>query len=163
MRNRFGPDAAPTQNVGETSLEPGWRNALTLLIEAGLPEPGELVTHEWLQAAFGISPPDTIAEFKEASLLFLTNCDRLRDALLEQHSCMLRAVVGKGYEVVDPADQTRRAMRDRMTKVANQLARCMREVQYVRCDLLNDAQRAENSDAQSKLATLAQFHRKRLA
>jgi hypothetical protein len=142
-------------------LYPAWRQAEADLLEQGITE-GSLITDEWLDKAFGIKPPQTVAEVQRVQLLRLSNMVALRDSLLQNHRMMLRRTEGVGYTVVPAADQTRVAMKDRTDEVKRAMSKLMREISNVKTEALNDAQRQENTNAIAKLGILRGMVRKQL-
>lgn len=145
----------------EPKLYPAWRQAEKDLLAEGFTY-GSLVTKEWLDQAFGIAPPKTIAEFQKAELVRLSQFEDLRLSLLENHRIFLAPVRGVGYTAVPPEKQTSTAVAIRTKEVKSALAKMAREISHVNLDLLNDAQRQENADAQAKLGALRSMVRKRL-
>jgi hypothetical protein len=142
-------------------LYPAWRQAEVDLIAAGLAY-GSLITDEWLDAAFGIKPPQTIAEAERAQLVRLSQRESLRESLLENHSMLLSRVTGVGYSVVPPELQTKVAVEQRTKEIRAALHKLAREISFVNTALLSDEQRKENSDAQAKLGGLRSLFRKQL-
>ena len=147
-------EAAPT-------LYPAWRQAEADLLAQGVTY-GSLITREWLDAAFGIREPRTIAEAERAQLVRLSQTQALRDSLLQNHRMMLRPTKGVGFTVVPADQQTRVAMDDRTREVKSALSKLAREISHVDLTKLDDAQRKENTDAQAKLGALRSMFRKAL-
>lgn len=133
---------------------PAWRQALKDLLAQGL-EPGSVIERDWLNQAFGIAEPTTIAEADKCRLVFLSMFSLLREELLEKHRLMLRPVPGLGYEVINPQMQTAVAQRDRYHAVRRELRALARELSFVQTDRLTDAQRQANSDALARVGILA--------
>lgn len=145
-------------------LYPAWREALRQLREAGRIVPGELITRKELEAIFGMKPPNTIAEYEQNRLKFLQQFSELREALLEDEQAMLRVAVGIGWWIVPPADQTARAMDDRLHSIHRELQKLGSELVNIRADELTEAERAANADARAKAGQLAaMLGRKHLA
>lgn len=150
-----------TDFSGEPRLYPSWKQALKELELAGL-EPGQTIEKDWLEEAFGIQQPETIAAAERNAAIFRTSIWQLREMLLEKHSLMLRAVAGVGYRVVEPEMQTGQALKDRGEEVGRALAKLQQEITYVRLDGLDDAARKTNADAQAKVGALLIMARKQL-
>jgi hypothetical protein len=144
-----------------TKLYPAWRQAERDLLASGFTY-GSLVTQEWLDAAFGITEPKTIAEHQKRELVRLRQTQELRDSLLENHRIMLAPVRGVGFTAVPPDQQTSTAWRHRTREVKAALQKLAREISHVDLDRLSDAQRQENADAQAKLGSLRALMRKQL-
>jgi hypothetical protein len=143
--------------MDELKLYPAWRQALQDMIEQKMLAPGSLITREWLTDRFGIKKPHTIAEYQKSELEFLRQFSDLREALLEDHSVMLRPNLGMGYEVIPPSRQTARAVNDRMRAIGREVRKLGAELSFIRVNELSDDERSANSDAQAKLGTLTQL------
>lgn len=149
--------------TADVRLYPAWREALRQLREAGRIVPGELITREELEGIFGLKQPATIAEYEQHRLKFLQQFTDLREALLEDEQAMLRPVQGMGWEIVPPAEQTGRAMDDRLRSIHRELHKLGSELVNIRADQLTEAERAANTDARAKAGQLAaMLGRKRL-
>lgn len=136
-------------------LFPAWRQAEADLLASGVTY-GAIITEEWLRDAFGLpKEPKTIAEHERCKLVLLQQKTALRESLLSRHRMMLRPVPGVGYTVVMPADQTAAALKTRGREVESALRKLHDELLYVAADQLDDASRAENTDALSRLGTLS--------
>lgn len=142
-------------------LYPAWRQVEADLLATGITY-GSLITDEWLDEAFGIKPPKTIAEYKRAELIRLSQIESLKESLLENHRMLLARVKSVGYTVLPPEQQTRHVMDNRMREVRAAFGKLNRELTFVDVAALNDAQRKENSDALAKLGMLRSFVRKRI-
>lgn len=149
-------------SAGEVKLHPAWRQALADLLLDGL-APGSVIDKDWLNNAFGLTAPRTIAEAEKQRLLFLSMFSGLRTELLEQHRLMLRPVQGVGYEVIDPRRQTEVAQRDRFRTVRRELRHLVAELSFVQHDQLSPAQRQANSDALARVGVLAGMARLKAA
>lgn len=139
----------------DIKLYPAWRQALADMVDGGLLKPGSVITREWLTEHFGIKNPETIPEYERAQLDFLRQFSEMREALLEDHLVMLRPVIGIGYEVVPPEQQTRRAVSDRMHRINREARKLSAELSFVNREALSDSARADNSNALAKLGALS--------
>lgn len=142
-------------------LYPAWRQAEADLLANGLTY-GSLVTDDFLNAAFGILPPRTIAEYEKNKLVFLRQFTALKDSLLEGRKMMLVAEPGVGYRVAMPEEQTKLAMHIRTREVKNALRKMFAEVKNVDTSRLTDAQRQEHADAVAKMGALRRMASKQL-
>lgn len=142
-------------------LYPAWRQAEADLLATGVTY-GSLISDEWLDHAFGITAPQSIAEAERAQLVRLSQIEALRESLLANHNMMLTRVRGVGFTVVPPELQTKTAMQMRTKEVRVALQKLAREISHVNTSLLTDDQRKENTDAQAKLGVLRTMFRKRL-
>lgn len=145
----------------QTKLYPAWRQAEKDLLASGFTY-GSLVTQEWLDEAFGIQQPATIAEYQKCELVRLRQTQELRDSLLENHRILLAPVRGVGFTAVPPEKQTSTALQMRTREVKSALCKLAREISHVELSKLDDAQRQENADAQAKLGSLRAIVQKQL-
>ena len=148
--------------MSEVKLHPAWRQAESDLLAQGVTY-GSLITQDWLDAAFGITPASTIAQHQRNELIRLRQFQELAASLLENYRMMLAPVRGVGYSVVPPDQQTAVSMRRRTKEIRSAMAKMLREVKYVNDALLTDAQRKEHTDATAKLGQLRSMLRKQLA
>jgi hypothetical protein len=139
----------------DVRLYPAWREALRQLRNDGTLVPGGQIPRDELEALFGLKPPSTIAEYERHRLRFLQQFTDLRDALLEEEQLMLRSVLGVGWEIVEPAEQTGRSMDDRMRNIHRELRRLGAELTFIRTEALTESERAANADARAKTGQLA--------
>lgn len=152
---------APTTSGGALRLYPAWRQAEQDLLAMGLRD-GEVVSMEWLKAAFGIVDATDVAEHDRNRMLFNSQIGELKASLLEGHRIDLRLVDGVGYMVVPPDQQTERAMKDRGAEVTRSLVQLSRQLLFVRSEQLTEDQRRANADAQAKVGQLLAMTRRRL-
>jgi len=145
----------------DPKMFPPWKQAEHELLQDDI-KPGQIITTEWLEERFGIKPATTIAQHDKNKLVFLRQFSDLRDSLLENHRLMLRAVIGIGYTVVQPENQTAVALKDRTAEVRRAMVKLAREISHVRTEQLSDEQRKENTDAIAKVGALRGLIRKRL-
>lgn len=144
-----------------TKLYPAWRQAEADLVANGLAF-GSIITSEWMDAALGIRPPQSIPEYERNQLVRLRQMTALRDSLLESRKMMLVSEPGVGYRVVTPEEQTRLSTHVRTKEMKAALSKMIKEVSNVDVARLNDDQRKENSDALAKLGAIRSMFRKRL-
>lgn len=145
----------------EAKLYPAWRQAEADLLARGMHD-GEVISMAWLKAAFGITDATDVAQHDRNRMLFNAQIGELKASLLEGHMIDLRVVDGVGYMVMPPDQQTGRAMADRGAEVTRALCQLMRQITYVRSELLTDEQRKQNADAQAKVGQLMSMTRKKL-
>lgn len=91
----------------------GWYGLITEI--AAKHSDGTLISHEWLKQKFGIEETkleefDSVDEFLEAikirQFAYMSLVDKLRWQLLEKEKMYIRNIVGKGYQIINPKDQT---------------------------------------------------------
>lgn len=142
-----------------------WRVALPKFLAAGF-SPGDLIKHEWFFEALGIVQPKDCTEAQTAlksQLVYCREVSELRRELLEEHQIALRNVLGEGYEIVHPHEQTAWA-EERVKAELGKAARTARaRLTNVQFDQLTDTQKKENLDAQARLSFFRKEARKALA
>lgn len=149
--------------MDEPTLLPEWRQAIKDFIAQGF-EPGNVVTHAWLETHFGMESLDddqalTAIEFQERQFVWLKNIDAFRAELLEKHQIFLSNVHGEGYRVVPPEEQTGVAQ-DKFEGAAKKAYRTAAvTMKNVKLNELTDEQRKENTDAIAKLSMLRGMQR----
>ena len=145
----------------ETKLYPAWRQAEADFVELN-PPPGSIIDRSWFEERFGIRPAKDIQQHEKNRLIFVGHMENLRDSLLRNHRLMLRAVIGVGYRVVPPEEQTITTVKDRGEAVRREMGKMMQELKHIRHNELTDATRAKNADAIAKLGQLSQMTRRQL-
>lgn len=141
-------------------LDPPWRQAVE---DANvLFEYGEIIAKDWLLEAFEIQQPKTLAEFQRHQFAFLDALTNFRELLSEHYKKELRALPGKGYEVVKPSEQTDFAKAEGQRDIRTALRRWERRLRNVEETLLTMEQAQYNAEWRGKLAALRSFQRKTL-
>jgi len=139
-------------------LFPAWRQAVRDFLDADF-APGTIVTHAWLEAAFGIEPladekPLTAGEFRDRQFVWLQAVEAFKAELLEEHQIMLSSVRGEGYRMVPPSEQTS-LTNEKFENDARRIYRtAAQRLKNVRLAELPEPQRRENADAIARLAML---------
>lgn len=141
--------------MSKVTLHPEWRQAAKDL--AAQFKYGDLITLDWLRAAFQLQEPQTIDEFKSYQLDFLSCMDSLRQELLVEYQLSLKNIRGAGYELVNPNDQVEVAWHSTFGKVWRELGKLAGTIRYIRHDELTDEKRREHADAQAKLSGIHAF------
>lgn len=142
----------------DVTLLPAWRNAAAELF-SGRYSYGDMVPHEVLQAALGLPKPTgkiTVDEYESWRLALLAQIDGLATFLLEERNMCLRSVVGRGYEIVEPAKQTDYALKSGMSRVRSELRKMGRRLSFVDRSALSHEEARANADAMARLAFLSQ-------
>lgn len=140
-------------------IEPLWKNAFRALTEQEL-LPGKVIPRKKLEELFELKEPTTVEQYKQNQLLFLSEMDRLKDALLTQAQVALRAVPGEGYEVVRPEDQTKYGINQGMKRIAKDIRWMAKTVANVDTSKLTTDQRKENADGLARIAMLSSMKKK---
>lgn len=135
-------------------LYPAWKQAVKALIEDGLTY-GDRVTREKLIDLCGIPRPVDIEDVQRFSLDCVAAICEIKDALLVNHAMLLVSDQRGAYTVVLPKDQTSIVLANGLKAVTREMQRMAKGVSFVNHDLLTDAQRAHNADAQAKVSRLA--------
>jgi hypothetical protein len=147
----------------ETTLLPEWRQAVEDFLSAGFNQ-GDLVTHAWLEQRFGMpaladNKPMLPADWSKRQFAWLRNVEAFRAELLERHQIYLSTVIGQGYRIVPPGEQTSIAQ-DKYERDARKSYRKTATVlKNVRVTELTESERKENIDAIARLAMLRGMHR----
>lgn len=145
------------------TILPEWKQAIRDFIAADF-KPGDVVSHAWLEAHFGMEPINgdqrlTLAEFQERQFEWLKNMDAFRAELLEKHQVFLSNVHGEGYRIVPPAEQTALAQDKFEAEAKKAYRRAAVTLRNVRLSELTDEQRRENTDAIAKISMLRGMHK----
>jgi hypothetical protein len=140
--------------MDEFKLSPPWKNAVKVLIEAGLTY-GSTLEKEKIIDLCELVRPTTIGEKEKFDLKLLQCTSEIKEALLVEHQMMLVTNRDGSYRVVAPKDQTAHAIESGAKSIAKELQRMACGVQYVNTALLDDAQRKQNADALAKISMLA--------
>jgi hypothetical protein len=140
------------------SLYPAWKQAAADLF-AGKYSFGDVVSHEELQEALKLPKPTgrvEVAKYERWRLDLLSQVEALAGYLLEEKNMCLRALPGRGYEIVRPEDQTGFAMKDGMKRVGSEIRKMGRRLKFIDRSSLTSEQAKENADALSRLSFLSQ-------
>lgn len=142
---------------------PPWREALKRFLEYEF-RPGDIITHEWLAEAFGLTLPTPETPYGEAQkfeLLYLAQRQKLFDALLCDHQIKLETKPGIGFEYVPPGERTKRSVRDAEASLKKALRQHAKDLTNVPYELLTAEQRQENAEALQKLVARQNMLRNR--
>lgn len=137
-------------------LYPAWREALHQWPQSGHSW-GDQIPHEWFYTAFGLPVVQDTMTIKQAEairLKFLSQFESFRKALLEDHRMDLVSVRGYGYEIVTPAEASRRAYEEEMHEVRKAMRNLARRLRFVPLNQMTDEQRRENADLMARAANL---------
>lgn len=138
-------------------LYPSWRQALVNFREAGYAF-GDILPKSWLYEQFecaGLNDPKiTWEQAQKLQLRLLSQFTPFREALLDQDQIDLQSVPGVGYELVPPADQSRRAVKDTLHDVQKAVRKGVARATNVNTALLTAEQRREHADNLARLGML---------
>ena len=144
------------------SILPLWENAVLEFMKLN-PKPGMVIDREWLDRQFGIEPPESIEEYKQNQLRFLSAFDDFRNCLLRDHLIDLRALRGAGYEVIAPNQQTEIALNVGARNISKELRKMARSIAYVDVAQLNEPERKVHTDGLAKASSLRlMFNRRQI-
>ncbi len=144
------------------SDSPAWKFALEMFLSRH-PEPGTVLRKDWLLEHFNIEKPVTAEDQTKADLKFLRAFVSFQSELLEVYKIDLKPIIGIGYEVVHPKDQTRRALVTSLNSVGKELRKMSRKITHVNTTALTESERKEHTDGISKAASIrAMFDRRKL-
>lgn len=140
--------------MSETSLYPAWKQAVRVLLDEGLTF-GSTVTRKRLAALCQVKPPVDVEDVRRYDLELLTCITEIKDTLLTAH-CMLLVSDNKGaYVVIAPESQTQYAVDVGIKSIGREMKKMAMAVSFTKTELLTDAERAKNADAQAKISMLA--------
>jgi hypothetical protein len=138
----------------EPTLFPAWKQAVRVLLDEGLTY-GSTVTRKRLADLCQVRQPESIEDVRRYDLELLTCITEIKDVLLTAH-CMLLVTDNKGaYVVIAPESQTQYAVDSGIKAIGREMKKMSMAVSFTKTDLLSDADRAKNADAQAKIAMLA--------
>ncbi len=132
-------------------LYPLWRHAVESIVNDGI-SPGKLLSHDYLKSLLGIKEPKTIPEYRAAQLSYVEGLDHIKESLLADHCVDLKTVAGKGYQIIDPSEQTRLAIRDGARAINKALLQTSNRLVFLNKSALSVDEQRENSDALARLA-----------
>lgn len=147
----------------ETTLLPEWRQAVKDFLAAGFKE-GDLVSHAWLEEHFGMQKLDEDkpllpADWNARQFEWLRNIEAFRTELLEEHQVFLSNVLGQGYRLVPPREQTAVAQEKFEREAKRSYRKAAATLKHVRVESLTEAERKENLDAIARIAMLRGMHK----
>lgn len=138
-------------------LYPSWRQALVRFREGGF-KAGDILPHTWLYEQFECealnNPKITWEEAQKLQLKLLSQFTPFREALLDQDQIDLQSVPGVGYELVPPADQSRRAVKDALREYEKTSRKAIARATNVNTAQLTAEQRREHADNLARLGML---------
>ncbi len=137
----------------EVVKSPIWKQAVEDFLASDFTY-GDTVRHDWFVTHFRLEEPDTAREQKEFQAAMATNFAKFRKRMLKSHLMDFVNVWGKGYVIVKPGDQASVALKDTREAIRKAVADAVDRVSFVNQEMLTDAQRQENTNAQNKLAML---------
>lgn len=149
-----------SEELDNVELYPSWRQALLHFRETGLTY-GDTLLHTWLYEQFEctglLDPKITWQEAKKLQLKLLSQFTPFRETLLDEDQIDLQSVPGVGYELVPPADQTGRALKDTINEVNKAVRKGVARATNVNTALLTAEQRREHADNLARLGMLRQM------
>ena len=140
--------------MSDTTLFPAWKQAVKTLLDEGITY-GSTVSRKRIAELCQIRPPVDVDDVRRHDLELLTCVTEIKDTLLTAH-CMLLVSDNKGaYVVIAPEAQTQYAVDTGVKAIGREVKRMAMAVSFTRTELLSDADRAKNADAQAKISMLA--------
>lgn len=138
----------------ETTLFPAWKQAVKTLLDEGITY-GSTISRKRIAELCQVRPPESIEDVRRHDLELLTCITEIKDVLLTAH-CMLLVSDNKGsFVVIAPESQTQYAVDHGIRSIGKEMKKMAMAVSFTRTDLLSDADRAKNADAQAKISMLA--------
>lgn len=140
--------------MDQTTLYPAWKQAVKVLLDEGITY-GSTVSRKRLADLCQVRPPESIEDVRRHDLELLTCITEIKDVLLTAH-CMLLVSDNKGsFVVIAPESQTQYAVDTGIRSIGKEMKKMAMAVSFTRTELLSDADRAKNADAQAKISMLA--------
>lgn len=152
-------NSSTNETAGEAEYHPAWREVLHRWPTTGFTW-GDTIPHDWFYKAFNLTPITDGMTIKQAEVIrfkFLGQFESLRRALLEEYRMDLVSVRGYGYEIVTPAEASRRAYEEEMYEIRKAMRNMARRLRFVPIAQLTDEQRRENTDLLVRAAGLRQM------
>lgn len=138
----------------EATLYPAWKQAVKILLDEGLTF-GSTVSRKRLADLCQVKPPESIDDVRRYDLELLQCITDIKDTLLTAH-CMLLVSDNKGaFIVIAPESQTQYAVNTGIKSIGREMKKMAMAVSFTKTELLTDAERAKNADAQAKISLLA--------
>jgi len=141
-------------------LYPSWRQALVNFRDAGFAF-GDILPHTWLYEQFEctalLDPKITWEQAQKLQLKLLGQFTPFREALLDEDQIDLQSKPGVGYELVPPADQSRRAVKDTLKDIQKTMRKGVARATNVNTALLTSEQRREHAENLARLGMLRQL------
>lgn len=125
---------------------------------------GTLIPHEWLRRKFGLKQLqlkdfDTVEDFieglKRQQFTYMSMTDKLRWQLLEDYKMYIKNIIGEGYAVIPPQEQTKYGYDEFLKSVRKAIRESdliMNNVRFV-----PDEQRHKDNDIRAKCSILKQM------
>lgn len=135
---------------------PAWKNAVFELF-SGKYAFGDVISHEELQRSLDLPKPVGKVEvevYEAWKLKLVSQIEALTTFLLEEKRICLRNIIGEGYMIVEPRDQTRFAVKQGQKGMRSTLNKMSRRLSFVDRSALTNEQSKENADALARLAFL---------
>lgn len=149
-----------TDELDNVELYPSWRQALVRFRDAGYAY-GDVLPHTWLYEQFEctglLDPKITWEQAQKLQLKLLGQFTPFREALLDENQIDLQSVPGVGYELVPPADQSGRALKDTIKDINKAMRKGIARASSVNTALLTTEQRREHADNLTRLGMLRQL------
>lgn len=135
-------------------LFPAWKQAVSDLMKE-TPDPGHLITRKWLNEEFQLREPSTVTDYKEYQIEFMQLMSAFKDELLTKHCIALKTIPGKGYEILEPGEQTDYCFQAGLHGIRKNLLSMNKHLINVDHSKLTADQCRENADALAKTASMA--------
>ena len=124
---------------------------------------GDHINHSDIDAWCNFEVPDVSdmakseqkAAFDEYALSRLSVVEGLKNYCLTERRMYLQTVIGSGYRVVHPAEQTEMAVKKGMKEIAKGLKHAAKGTEMVNTAMLSASEREYNQSVRARLAGLA--------
>lgn len=145
--------------MDDLPLHPIWREALRRWPEYGYTW-GDIIPHKWFFEVFDlpeIIDTMTVKQAQAIELKMLRYRTEFERALRAEYRMDLVSVPGKGYEIVTPGEQSRRAYDDFQTAMKRASRDLAERLRYINVGMLSDDERRENANLLARAGSIARW------
>lgn len=125
---------------------------------------GTLISHEWLRHKFGLkelaledfdTTEDFIGGLKRQQFTYMSMVDKLRWQLLEEEKMYIKNIIGEGYQIIQPKEQTKYGYDEFISSVKKAIRESDLIMKNVRS--VPPEQQAYDNDLRAKCSILKQM------
>jgi hypothetical protein len=122
---------------------------------------GDVIEHSWLDKQFRFIEPRKYKDFAKYMLDRMSAVQHLISECLNEHKIMLVNVRGEGYRLVQPKEQSSRAMHILKKKMAKEMNTALNRLNHVNERFLGVDDLRRRDEAIAKIGALACFAKSR--
>lgn len=147
----------------ELQLLPEWRQAVKDFLASEFKQ-GDTIPKAWLEVHFGMTElhdgkPLLPNQWNARQFEWMRNMDAFRSELLDHHRIYLENVIGHGYRIVPPREQTVAAQEKFEREAKKSYRNAANTLKNIKVNELTETERRENLDAVAKLSMLRGMHK----